>query len=134
MKFTKKFTIAALVILAAIILGAMLGDKNCCEKPDPEVRALLASAEHGDLEAVRALYKRAASDGVAPMAEYWALKGALAGDREMRLAYVEIFRTKIDPVRQQKVRSSIQQKSNMPGTPCLLAQLSDGTSVPNQCN
>jgi hypothetical protein len=111
---------------------SLTGTQQCCEKTDPEVQALLVSAERGDLKSIRELYKRADSDGVAPMAEYWAYTGALGGDREMRSAYVEIFRTRFDLNRQKKVLTSLEG-STMPGATCLLAQLSGADSIPTQC-
>lgn len=135
MKFARKSTIALGLVGVLVIAGffAIGGDQECCEKPDPEVQALLASAERGDAKAIRELYKRAASDGVAPMAEYWAYTGALGGDREMRSAYVEIFKTRFDSNRQQTVLASLE-RSTMPGAVCLLEQLSGAGSMPAQCN
>lgn len=135
MIFVRKSTIVICLVVLLVIawLFAFTGDQECCEKSDPEVQALLASAERGDLKAIRELYKRAASDGVAPMVEYWAYTGALNGDREMRSAYVEIFKTRFDSNRQQKVLTSLRS-STSPGATCLLVQLSGVGSAPTQCN
>lgn len=132
----KKPLLAVCLALLTIILGsfALVRDRECCEEMDPDAQALMASAERGDVAAIRALYKRAASDGVEPMAEHWALMGALAGDREMRMSYVQMFRTNMDSTRQQKVLASIGEKSDMPGVHCLLVELNRGsTSVSPQC-
>jgi hypothetical protein len=132
---SRKSKAAGWIVGAAILVGvlAFAVNENCCEKPDPAVQALLASAERGDLSAIRSLYMRAVADGVGPMVEYWAYNGALGGDREMRSAYVEIFRTRIDEGRQQKVLAALQQKPDQPGAACLLAQLKNDTSWPTQC-
>ncbi len=131
----RKSTIVICLVGLLVIAGlfAVMGDQECCEKPDPEVQALLVSAERGDPKSIRELYRRAASDGVAPMAEYWAYTGALGGDREMRSAYVEIFKTRFDSNRQQKVLTSLE-RSTTPGAICLLAQLSGAGSMPAPCN
>jgi len=125
------------VALAAglVILGSFVavGDQECCEKPDPEYQALLASAQTGDPKSIRELYRQAEADRVAPMAEHWAYRGALAGDRAMRLAYVEIFRSRIDSQRQQKVIASLEA-STMPGAACLLAQLRGTGPMPAHCS
>ena len=127
--------IGAALLLVVILLGSVVlyGNMSCCETPDVEEQTLLASADRGDLKAIRELYKRAASDGVEPMAEHWALTGALIGDSEMRRIYVEKFRSGIDPNRQEKILIALAQKSDMPGARCLLAQLNNVTPIPTDC-
>jgi hypothetical protein len=134
---SRKSLIAVFLVLVAVLLGSfsIIHDEGCCEKEDLEVQALMAAAERGEMEATRALYKRATTDGIEAMAEYWALTGALAGDRDMRAAYVQMFRTRMDSIQQKKALASIQEKSSMPGVPCLLEQLSGAaTSVSAQCS
>jgi hypothetical protein len=119
--------------LAFAAMFFMLPKSSCCED-DAQLERLTDAAAAGDLDAIEALYMKAERDGVQPMQEHWALEGALRGDRNMRMAYVELFNSRIEPARQQSVLAAIQNSPHMPGTSCLLVQLVGTASAASECN
>jgi hypothetical protein len=126
------FMAISVIALILVFIGATLSSDDCCEKPDSETQTLLASAERGDVKAIRTLYDRAVLDHVSPMIEHWALKGALAGDEPMRCLYLKIFRTKMELERQKNIVAHIRSESKAPGA-ALLLELLEGKGS-DQCN
>jgi len=122
----------AILLLAGIFL-LLPRTKNCCDKFDPHLEKLNDRAYAGEIDAIRTLYNSAKRDGVKPMEELWAMRGALAGDAGLRTAYIEIFRTRIDIERQNRLLSSFREQISMPGAPCLLQSLDKSSANVDGC-
>lgn len=136
MKRKTVFILAKCAAALALLVGLFFllpKTKNCCDEFDPELERLIVRGHAGELDAIKSLYEQANKDGVKPMEELWALEGALAGDKALRVVYVEIFKTQIDAERQQRLLSSIKERSTMPGAPCLIATLSEASSASAAC-
>lgn len=129
--FVLTSTIAVLALFTSLFF--VLPKTNCCDELDPQVEELTNRATAGQLDAITTLYERAKKAGVEPNQEYWALEGALRGDRALRLAYIEMFKTRIDPDRQQRLLTIIKERSAMPGTPCLLESLEMSSPINSVC-
>lgn len=124
-------SIVALVLLTGVFF--VLPQTNCCGESDSQLEQLTDRASAGQLDAIATLYERARKDGVVPMEEHWALEGALRGDKALRVAYGEIFRSRIDADRQKRLLSLIKERSAMPGASCLLESLSEPSSDSSTC-
>ena len=136
MKRKTVFILAKSATALALLVGLFFllpKTKNCCDEFDPEFEKLIVRGHAGELDAIKTLYEQAKKDGVKPMEELWALEGALAGDKALRVVYVEIFKTQIDAERQQRLLSSIKERSTMPGAPCLLESLGVLSSNRSAC-
>lgn len=135
MKFNSRLLFTLLVILPMFLAGVffLLPKTNCCDDADPELEALTSRAVAGQLDAINVLYQRAKAEGVQPMEEHWALEGALQGDKSLRRAYVEMFKTRIDADRQQRLLAGISRRAEMPGAPCLIATLNETSTVSSVC-
>lgn len=126
----------SLLIIMLLLAAALfsLPKKSCCDDADPELEALTARAMAGELDAIKVLYQRAKTEGVQPMEEYWAMEGALRGDKALRDAYVKIFHSRMDADRKQRLLAAMKDRSAMPGATCLLAMLSEASPAGAACN
>ena len=121
----------ALVLVAFTLCGiySLLPTAHCCDDDDTEREALTKRAEAGQLDAINLLYQRAKAESVAPLEEYWALEGALQGDKKLCGAYVEIFKTRIEKERKKRLLGMIAEHSARPGAACLLKKLKEESST-----
>jgi hypothetical protein len=131
------WTVIAVAVGVSVLAVAdgwlLLPMPNSCEKTDPELDRLTASAGRGDMEAISVLFAQAKRDGVQPMQEHWALEGGLRGNRALRQAFVDYFNgMRMD--HQQRVVAQIKLRSAMLGAPCLLRALGDSSVVAQACN
>lgn len=126
-------TLLAVIPVFLVVAFLLLPKRNCCDDADPELEALTTRAMAGQLDAINALYQRAKADGVQPMEEHWALEGALQGDKSLRQTYAQMFKTGIDADRKKRILKSISERTEMPGTSCLLATLNDASSADSVC-
>ena len=135
MKFNSRLLFALLIIVPVFLAAVffLLPKTNCCDDADPELEALTTRAGAGQLDAINMLYQRAKVEGVQPMEEHWALEGALHGDKRLREVYVEIFKTRVDADRKQRLLTVITGRAEMPGAPCLIATLSEASSASAAC-
>lgn len=123
--------VAALALLSGLFF--LLPRANCCDEPDKQLEQLTARAKDGHLDAISQLYDRAKREGVKPLQEHWSLEGALRGDKDLRSAFIEAFETRISPERQERILSTIRERSSMPGAPCLLELLESPSPVGAAC-
>jgi len=123
------------ITVFAVLVGLffLLPKTNCCDESDLQLEELTNRAVAGQLDAITMLYERAKREGVEPSEEYWALEGALRGDQRLRRAYVEMFKTRADSERQQRLLRIIKERSAMPGAPCLLESLGAPLSTASAC-
>lgn len=122
-----KFAWAASVLLGITGIFFLLPKTNCCDERDWILEEMTSRASAGDLPSIRYLYARARTEKVPPQEEYWALEGALQGDRSLRLAYSGIFNTIYTDERKQWMINHIRQnRSNLPGSHCLVVLLESG--------
>ena len=135
MKFNSRLFFAWLICVPMFLVAVffLLPKTNCCDDADPKLEMLTTRAGAGQLDAINELYQRAKAEGVQPMEEHWALEGALHGDKRLREVYVEIFKTRIDADRKKRLLAAINGRTEMPGAPCLIATLSEASSVSAVC-
>lgn len=123
-------SVAVLALLTSLFF--LLPKTNCCDESDPQLEQLTDRAAAGQLDAIETLYERAKKEGVEPMQEHWAFEGALRGDKALRRAYVEIFKSEISVERRQRLLATIKA-SEMPGAPCLLESLEASPPISAAC-
>jgi hypothetical protein len=79
----------------------------------------------GDILAMRNLYQHSKRNEIAPLAEFWSLKGSLAGDPELTKAYIGIYRKQLNLYEKDRmlkvVKSSVEKKA----AACLFALMAD---------
>ncbi|MBC3915986.1 hypothetical protein H8L32_00685 [Undibacterium sp. CY18W] len=133
MKYRKNILITGVAATILTLVFFLLPQNNCDDTQDPQILALIKRAETGDLQAISALYAYDKERGVEPLAEYWALQGALLGDARLRGKYVEIFKTKFGSEQQSNIMEMLKDKASMPGTVCLIAFLTDNKNQQATC-
>lgn len=133
---TKSRLIFGTLILMFCLIGIffLLPKHNCCDDPNPELEALTTRAFAGELDAINELYQRAKIEGVEPNEEYWALEGALKGDKKLHRAYVKIYKTRVSADRKQQLLESVVARSDMPGAPCLIEMMNEVLPSSSACN
>ncbi|MBG9386648.1 hypothetical protein [Caenimonas aquaedulcis] len=125
---------AGLLVAIGIAGYFFLPTAHCCDEDDPESAALVSAANAGKMEAIQALFERAQRDKIPALEENWALIGALRGDQKMRQTYVSFYRTRLSSEQRSRVLSYIGGVTDMPGKPCLLADLTETSSTGGACN
>lgn len=124
---SRSFLFAGAIFLVLVAAFFLLPKGGCCEKDNPSLDATMVSAGKGDIDAIRKLYEIAKVEKVRPMEEHWALQGAMKGDRNLRLAYSELF-AQMDQERQRRVLAQIKEQPTLAGAACVLKSL--GASMP----
>ena len=131
MKINTRSPFFLLILIVALLSSIyfLLPTAHCCDDDDTELETLTERAEAGQLDAINLLYQRAKAESVAPLEEYWALEGALQGDTNLCGAYVEIFKTRIEKERKERLLGMIAENSARPGAACLLKKLKEESST-----
>lgn len=125
MKRKNVFIFAKCAAVLALLVGLFFllpKTKNCCDAFAPELEKLIIRGHAGDIDAIATLHAKAKKEGIKAEEELWALEGGLRGNETLRRAYVEIFKSEINPERRQRLLATIKA-SEMPGAPCLLDSL-----------
>lgn len=115
----------ALALGAVVLGGAFLAlpRSNCDDELDPQIARLTDRAHEGELEAIAALYALNRQRGVAPLEEYWALRGAMTGDSWFQNEYVALFKSRFTDNERGRVIKSIEAQQEFPRRSKLLEML-----------
>ncbi|MBS4098810.1 MAG: hypothetical protein KGZ83_18465 [Sulfuricella sp.] len=130
----KSKLLIGLALVGFVLLATnFLPKQKCGDEPDPEYTNLMYRAESGDVLAISTLYRHDKARNIRDLEEYWALKGAIKGDTELRNEFVKAFATRFGAERQKQTVVYLLNEKSTPEIECLLALLKNSSNSESTC-